>query len=382
MIKQAIRALAVLAMVAVGSAEAGTVTLRWDPNPEPDIAGYIVSMGTASGQYSSSADIGNQTSFQTADLDLTRTYYFSVQAYNTAGIRSAPSAEVSTTALVTPLSLTSITTSVASPQILGATVTFAAAANGGVAPYRYKWRIFNGATWALGSDWTSSNQFAWTPTVANASYRVGVWIRSATSVADAPDNPSSSGDIPYSIQPVPVVQPEVLTTSIVANKSAPQLSGAKIMFTASAVGASAVQYKWWVFDGLTWVVAQEWSTSNRFSWTPKTANPLYQVLVRAQSATNTALSAGASMPFPINNPGGKPGKSASLTTSKKTTTVLASASTKTTTTKKPVLLASTSTKTTTAKKPAALLASNSTKTPTSKTTTTKKSASSTGNKRA
>jgi hypothetical protein len=90
-------------------------------------------------------------------------------------------------------------------------------------------------------------------------------------------------------------------TSLTSNKTAPQPRFSRIVFTAKAAGASAYQYKWWVFDGVTWSVAQEWSTSNRFFWMPRTANSKYQVLVRAQNARNVGDSAGASMPFPISN---------------------------------------------------------------------------------
>ncbi|MEN8752205.1 MAG: hypothetical protein AB1Z18_05465 [Desulfobacterales bacterium] len=46
---------------------AGEVTLEWDLNIEPDIAGYIVYWGTTSRNYSDSVDVGNQNSY--ADID-------------------------------------------------------------------------------------------------------------------------------------------------------------------------------------------------------------------------------------------------------------------------------------------------------------------------
>src|SRR5439155_8138343 len=71
-----------LLLLQIPLAEAGTVTLQWDPNPETTIAGYIVSYGTMPGQYSEVVDVGNQTWFAFAEPDPTDIYYFVVQAYD------------------------------------------------------------------------------------------------------------------------------------------------------------------------------------------------------------------------------------------------------------------------------------------------------------
>ena len=76
---------------------AQTVTLRWDPNSEPDLAGYIVQYGTQSGNPSTSIDVGNVTSRQISGLQAGRTYYFRVRAYNESAQQSPPSSEVSYT---------------------------------------------------------------------------------------------------------------------------------------------------------------------------------------------------------------------------------------------------------------------------------------------
>jgi hypothetical protein len=79
------------------SAEAATVTVAWDRNPESDVQGYVVSYGTASQSYTIEVNAGNLTAytFNLSPSTPTR-YYFVVQAYNANG-RSAYSPEVSTT---------------------------------------------------------------------------------------------------------------------------------------------------------------------------------------------------------------------------------------------------------------------------------------------
>ena len=89
-------ALATFIVVMLGAAEmqAATLTLSWDRNPEPDIAGYVISYGTSSGSYTTSVDVGNVTTWTTS-LPSGFRYFFAAQAYNSAGWRSTLSSEVS-----------------------------------------------------------------------------------------------------------------------------------------------------------------------------------------------------------------------------------------------------------------------------------------------
>ena len=72
---------------------AANVTARWSPNPEPDIAGYKLSYGTQSGVYSPPVDCGNVTTY-TMTLTPGQRFYFALQAYDTSGLISPLSAEV------------------------------------------------------------------------------------------------------------------------------------------------------------------------------------------------------------------------------------------------------------------------------------------------
>jgi len=74
-----------------------SITLTWDQNADSVTAGYSVHYGTQSGNYAGSVDVGNATSAVINLPDLTKTYYFAVQAYSAAGELSAFSTEVSWT---------------------------------------------------------------------------------------------------------------------------------------------------------------------------------------------------------------------------------------------------------------------------------------------
>ncbi|HEV3408807.1 MAG TPA: DVUA0089 family protein, partial [Chthoniobacterales bacterium] len=73
---------------------AQTVTLAWDANPEPDIAGYHVLYGTSSGFFTQLLDVRAGTSAVISNLAEGGIYYFAVTAYNAQGVESLPSAEV------------------------------------------------------------------------------------------------------------------------------------------------------------------------------------------------------------------------------------------------------------------------------------------------
>jgi fibronectin type 3 domain-containing protein len=76
---------------------AAQVTLAWDANTGPDIAGYHIHYGLASRNYDRVLDAGNNTTCVVTGLDQGETYYFAATALNTEGMESDFSNEVSTT---------------------------------------------------------------------------------------------------------------------------------------------------------------------------------------------------------------------------------------------------------------------------------------------
>ncbi len=87
-----LRLAVVLALVAGAASVVDAATASWDPNSEPDVAGYKLSYGTESGVHTTTIDVGNVTSYQFNPAPGKR-YYVVVQAYNTAGGLSDKSAE-------------------------------------------------------------------------------------------------------------------------------------------------------------------------------------------------------------------------------------------------------------------------------------------------
>jgi hypothetical protein len=94
----------------VARAGAVEVTIAWDPNTEPDLAGYRVHYGTSAGVYGTSIDVGLQTTYTITGL-APGTYFFAVSAYNTSNLESGFSNEISAILDITAPAISGITTS-------------------------------------------------------------------------------------------------------------------------------------------------------------------------------------------------------------------------------------------------------------------------------
>jgi len=77
---------------------AATVTVAWDPNPEPNVTNYNVYVRTQSGSFGAPLAIGNRTTWTFTGLQNNVQYYFAVQAQSASG--TSPLSQI---AYVTPI---------------------------------------------------------------------------------------------------------------------------------------------------------------------------------------------------------------------------------------------------------------------------------------
>jgi hypothetical protein len=76
------------------AAAADTITLTWDPNPETEVTGYIVHVGTQSGVYTQHVDVGLQTIYAYPTAVAGQQYCFAISAYFAGPVEGPRSNEV------------------------------------------------------------------------------------------------------------------------------------------------------------------------------------------------------------------------------------------------------------------------------------------------
>ncbi|HET9268252.1 MAG TPA: putative Ig domain-containing protein, partial [Vicinamibacterales bacterium] len=86
-----------LALVAgVRAVAAETLSIQWDPNPEPEVVGYRVFIGAQPGVYDSHVDVGNVTTYNFSAVQPGRAYCFAVAAFYAGPTMGTKSADVCT----------------------------------------------------------------------------------------------------------------------------------------------------------------------------------------------------------------------------------------------------------------------------------------------
>jgi hypothetical protein len=137
-----------------------SVTLAWDQNSEPDIAGYRLKSGSSSGNYAQTIDVGNTTTATVSNLSAGSSTFFVVTAYNTAGLESLSSNEASFTAAPNQVPTISLTNPTAGSSFTApASIPLSASAvdsDGSIARVE-----FYDATTKLGEAASSPYNFTW-----------------------------------------------------------------------------------------------------------------------------------------------------------------------------------------------------------------------------
>ncbi|MCU6792384.1 hypothetical protein OB236_09610, partial [Paenibacillus sp. WQ 127069] len=167
-----------------------------------------------------------------------------------------------------PLLLNSVTFEKQSPQPANTTLRVTANASGGTGRY-YQFWINEGAGWQIAQAYSTSNVYSWTPT-KEGNYRVVVWLKDWNSQTVDYDLWKEEG---YSISGGPL-----LLNSLTFEKQSPQPANTTLRVTANASGGTGRYYQFWINEGAGWQIAQAYSTSNVYSWTP-TKEGNYRVVV-------------------------------------------------------------------------------------------------------
>jgi SpoIID/LytB domain protein len=182
--------------------------------------------------------------------------------------------------ILSAVDMKSVTADKVSPQTAGTSIKVTANAEGGNEKL-YEFNLLKDGVWTVVQEYSSQNTFQWNPTIAG-DYKFSVHVKDVGSSASYDDY----GVLDYKISnrsADPVVMQDVIT-----DKNSPQLANTAINITANATGGTIKLYKFNIYDGKTWIVAQQYSTKNTYAWEPATAgNYKVSVHVKDQSSSKS-----------------------------------------------------------------------------------------------
>jgi hypothetical protein len=122
-----VRAIACAALtLAPAAAFAGDVKLAWDASAAPEVTGYTVYYGSATGTYQSNVDVGNTTTYTVTGLTDGALYFFAVKAHDAEGAESDFSNETSAVVVGVPDTTAPVVSAVSVPVVTfsGATIVW------------------------------------------------------------------------------------------------------------------------------------------------------------------------------------------------------------------------------------------------------------------
>lgn len=170
------------------------------------------------------------------------------------------------------------------PLAFNIPITWTASASAGANAVEYKWwRYTEGQGWSIAQDWSATNTFTWYPSVGV--HAVQAWARQVGSTANYEDWRSSGNFTIGTGSPARL-------TGLTSNAASPSSPNSPITWTATASGGSGpLEYQFWLYRSSTssWMILQDWSSSNQASWTPGVFNTgLNSVQAWVRTTGNTA----------------------------------------------------------------------------------------------
>ncbi|ETT85593.1 triple tyrosine motif-containing protein [Bacillus mycoides] len=159
--------------------------------------------------------------------------------------------------LIKKVELKSVTVDKEGPQLINTPLTFNAVAEGGENKL-YQFWVHDGSGWEIKQAYSEKQTFEWTPT-KSGKYIVSVYVKDKDSQKEVDD---------FKLTSVPIYDESVKMTQVSADLLSPQPKDKLVRITADAVGGLDKNYQFWVHDGFTWELVQDYSSKNTYEWTP------------------------------------------------------------------------------------------------------------------
>ncbi|MBE0568549.1 MAG: hypothetical protein IH577_02585, partial [Deltaproteobacteria bacterium] len=206
------------------------------------------------------------------------TYTVTVQARTTGSVASFEATEsVSYTLIssIVPATGVDITPDQPSPQPAGTAVLFTASGTGS-SGYQYRFWLFDGVSWSMVQDYGVGSTWSLPASTPEGNYTIAVDVRTSTAVyRDA---------VGYlSFQVVTPADPAT-GVDITPDQPSPQPAGTAVLFTASGIGSSGYQYRFWLHDGVSWSMVQDYGVGSTWSLPASTPEGNYTIAVDVRTS--------------------------------------------------------------------------------------------------
>jgi len=197
----------------------------------------------------------------------------------------------------TPATSVAVTANPGSPQFEGTAVTFTATGAGstiGAGPtpadlYQYRfWLLSNGISWTMVQDYSPVATWTLPANTTPGTYQVLVACRTTSSVAMDVQSPTAT----FIINP----PPPATGVLVGASPLSPQPVGTAVTFTAQGQGSSGYQYRFWLWNGMSWTMVRDYSATPTWVMPGNTPAGTYQVVVAVRTSSFVAVDA-QSMPL-------------------------------------------------------------------------------------
>jgi hypothetical protein len=156
-----------------------------------------------------------------------------------------------------------LTTNALFPVAPGSMVDWTADVPDPTANFEYEFWVYSVATgsWSLAKPYGADHTFRWIP-ASTGSYYLQAWARRVGS--------SVGYEVYRGTSELVVSQGPAQLVSLISNVTLPATSGTTITWTAAASGGTAgpLQYQFWRWGSNGWVMAQDYSPLNSYTWTP------------------------------------------------------------------------------------------------------------------
>jgi len=197
---------------------------------------------------------------------------------------------IGTTGIPEPVVLT-VTPGFSSPQTVGTSILFTAAASGGSGAFEYQfWLKDTAGAYTLVKPFSAANTWNWlTSGAASGTYTIAAQARNATGTSSATGFDAETL-INFVLSPTGAAA--ITAMDIVTAPVSPQSVGTPVSFTATNVigGSAASKYQFWLKDTSgVYTLVQPYSSSNIFNWDTAGLLPgIYTVAVQAKNADSAA----------------------------------------------------------------------------------------------